>query len=177
MARKSKELIQESGVPHWLQPKKQYIGEPYYERVWTDILQEVAAGHTIQNICKDDPAMPSHTQVMSWIMKDDKRKEQYYRAKEIGCQKIEDEILDIADGMCDPNGIPEDVQRSKLRVDARKWLLGVWDRRRYGDTKQLEVTGQVDLVSAMERANQRIADLTIIEGQFDDIKDEDEDRP
>jgi hypothetical protein len=50
----------------------------------------------------------------------------------------------------------EDVARSTLRVGTRKWLLGVFNRKRFGDVKQIEQNVNVSLSEAMSDAQQRI---------------------
>ena len=64
-----------------------------------------------------------------WIFKDDKRKADYYLAQEIGSEVLEHELIAIADATDNPM---EDVQRSRLRYDVRKFLLTVRNQKRYG---------------------------------------------
>ena len=56
----------------------------------------------------------------------------------------------------------EDVQRSKLRIDTRKWVLGVWNKKRYGEVKQLDITSiqTVNIVDALAEARARVIDGT-----------------
>ena len=72
----------------------------------------------------------------AWVYKDPTRKNAWLTAKAIGAEAVEDEIIEIADGL----NTAEDVQRSKLRIETRKWLMGVWNRKKYGDIKHVETT-------------------------------------
>ena len=67
------------------------------------------------------------------------------------------EILEIADGQ---DGL-EDVQRSKLRIDSRQFLLKTWNRKRSGDVKTLEVNQSISINAALEMANQRLVGRVI----------------
>jgi len=147
------ELIQTTGVPHWLQPPKKDGGEFYTEWVWEHALERCTAGETLTSICRD-AHMPDIERFRRWIFADPQRKARYYEAREAGAEKIEDEMLDIADG----EGM-EDVQRSTLRINTRKWLLGVWNRKRYGESKQIDVNHTVDITDAMRAAEERAAML------------------
>ncbi len=158
------ELITQTGVPYWLQPEKRDSAPFYTERVWEDILDGIAAGQTLTSLC-NKPNTPEYNQMLKWVHSDPNRKERYYLAREIGAEKIEDGMLNIADGK-DANGEPtmDDVQRSTLRISTRKWLLGVWNRKRYGETKQVDVKVEVDISEAMKLANERVTGR-LIEGE------------
>ncbi len=84
------------------------------------------------------------------LNKCDKKKDRYVRACHDRADNIFEEILEIADddnldvaGFND-DGIPivdgQHIQRAKLRIDSRKWMLGKLRPKKYGD--KLEVTGQ-----------------------------------
>jgi hypothetical protein len=86
--------------------------------------------------------MPEGPTVRNWAL-DNKEGffPQYARAREIQAYAVADELLEIADdgrndwmernGGCELNG--EHVQRSRLRIDARKWHLSKILPKVYGD--------------------------------------------
>jgi len=87
--------------------------------------------------------MPHDSTVRNWVLDDREGfSAQYARAREIGYMTMADELLEIADdGKNDwmkrngegsqLNG--EHVQRSRLRVDTRKWLLSKALPKVFGD--------------------------------------------
>lgn len=106
------------------------------------ILESLAEGRPFSDACRDynSPLLALHpTRFRTWIFRDEKRRNAYHMAKAMGTESIEDEMIRIADGI-DANGNPtiDDVQRSKLMVDTRKWVLQVNNRRKYGDVKHIE---------------------------------------
>jgi len=86
-----------------------------------------------------------------WLKADKNLSDQYARACEQRADTIFEEILDIADETSkdtiytDKGEIPnsEWMQRSRLRVDARKWMLGKMNPKKYGDKIQTEHSGEV----------------------------------
>ena len=76
----------------------------------------------------------------------------YYEAQAIGAEVIAQQILEIADAQ----DSMEDVNRSTLKINTRKWLLGVWNRKRFGDIKQIEQNVNIDLSQAMQDAQERL---------------------
>ena len=97
--------------------------------------------------------MPCVTTVFSWLRKYPEFLKQYETAKEESADLHAEDILDIADdGSNDwmevndkdnvgyrANG--EHIQRSRLRVDARKWVASKLKPKKYGDKVQTELTG------------------------------------
>ena len=72
-----------------------------------------------------------------WASEDTPFATKYARARELGYQKMADDLVDIADEPGDPN-------RNRLRVDTRKWLLSKALPKIYGD--RLEVDAKAGLV-------------------------------
>ena len=95
--------------------------------------------------------MPDERTVRRWAL-DNKEgfAEKYSRAREIGYLSMADEMLEIADDgsndwmlrqhagnqSCTANG--EHIQRSRLRLDTRKWLLSKALPKIYGDKSPVE---------------------------------------
>ena len=119
------------------------------------ICARLADGRSLRSICADGD-MPSATTVFRWLA-DEKYsafREQYTRAREAQADAIFDEILDIADDVANdtrkgPNGEDlcdhEWISRSRLRVDARKWMAGKLAPKKYGDKLDvgLAVSGEI----------------------------------
>lgn len=140
------------------------MGRPslYTPELAERICQRLAEGESLRAICRDEE-MPPESTVRNWVVSDVQGfAAQYARAKEKGCDAIAEEILEISDdGRNDfmealgdekakayiLNG--EHVQRSKLRVDARKWYLSKIAPKRYGDKQQVEHSGSLTLEQAL----------------------------
>lgn len=126
------------------------------------ICEQLADGKSLRETLKQD-GMPGMSHVFRELAADAAFREQYARAKDVGIERMADELLDIADdgtndwmerqdkdGVCigySVNG--EAVQRSKLRADTRKWLLSKLAPKKYGD--KLELGGELRQVHRIER--------------------------
>ena len=118
------------------------MGRPssFTEELAEEICARLADGQSLRKICLADD-MPDQRTVMRWLSdgRYDAFRQQYARAREMQADTIFDEILDIADdGSNDFMGEDEKyngdaVQRSKLRVDARKWMAGKLAPKKYGE--------------------------------------------
>ena len=94
--------------------------------------------------------------INEWLCGDEKLAEQYARAKRQQAEFLAEELLEISDdGSNDwmesnardnpgwvANG--EHLQRSKLRVDTRKWLMSKLLPKKYGEKAEVEHSGTVD---------------------------------
>ena len=118
-------------------------GAPSYK--WTpeiedEIFKRIADGESTRSICEDD-WLPSWPTVNKRLASDPEFASRYARAREDQADKIFDEILAIADDRGDdwietPDGPKlnaEHVQRSRLRIDARKWMAGKLRPKVYGE--------------------------------------------
>jgi hypothetical protein len=114
------------------------------------ICERLMAGESLRKICTDAD-MPTQSTVYRWLDQFEPFQEQYARAREIQADTLADQILDIADdGSNDTypvddtgaTGTNHDViARSRLRVDARKWMASKLAPKKYGEKLQQEVTG------------------------------------
>lgn len=117
------------------------------------VCSRLAKGESLRSIARDK-GMPSVSMVLRWAESNEAFREQYARARGDGQDAIAEEILDIADdgrndwverenarGETHVVLDREHVERSKLRVDARKWLLSKLAPRKYGDKVTTELTG------------------------------------
>ena len=93
--------------------------------------------------------MPAQSTVFKWLNEQKEFSEQYARAREAQADLMADEILEIADET-ERDTIQTDsgekantewISRSRLRVDARKWLASKMAPKKYGDKVTAEVTG------------------------------------
>lgn len=125
----------------------------YTEELADKICHQIATSSKgLHSICKADD-MPSTVTVYSWL-KDENHKEflnKYVRAREDQADFLADEILQIADDSSKDTiehekfGEIENkewVNRSKLRVDARKWVASKLKPKKYGDKMDLTTDGE-----------------------------------
>ncbi len=136
-------------------PKSKKRGRPslYTEALAVRICRRLAEGESLRAVCADK-AMPAISTVMGWLFdgNHDGFSEQYARAREAQAEIRADEIVEIADDdtndfTADKDGKlvanSEHIQRSRLRVDARKWIAAKLLPKRYGD--KLDLGGTVGL--------------------------------
>lgn len=111
-----------------------------------NIIERVEAGESVRQILKD---LHISTRTFNeWLDADELRQKHYARAIYMRADNIFEEILEIADDSSqdllavDKHGNPilnqEFVQRSRVRIDARKWILAKMNPKKYGDSMKLQ---------------------------------------
>lgn len=132
------------------------------------ICEELIEGKSLRSICSADD-MPNASTVCRWLAQFPEFREQYAHAREAQADTLTDEMLDIADDGTndwmekknaegDVVGVEyngDAVQRSRLRIDTRKWYASKLAPKKYGDKIQQEHTapeGPVFLVTGVPRA-------------------------
>jgi len=122
----------------------------YSPRVAEQICALLMEGYSLRAICKQEE-MPCLAIVCRWLAQKKDFVEQYARAREVQAEIMADEILDIADDATNDYIERESakgnvtilvdhdhIARSKLRVDARKWVAEKLLPKKYGQRKALE---------------------------------------
>jgi hypothetical protein len=120
---------------------------------------KLTAGETLRSIARTE-GMPTRQIIKTWVLRNhDGFAAWYDMACRLGLDEMADQILDILDdGARDyktaPDGreVPDydHIQRSKLRVDARKWLLAPRLPKEFGDRTVLfleEMSGTAKVCS------------------------------
>jgi hypothetical protein len=114
------------------------------DELFDEICERMVDGESVRSICKDDH-MPAISTLMKILNQDPNRSAQYARALQMRADAMFEEIMDISDdgtndfmlrNADDPTSVilnGEHVQRSKLRVDSRKWALGRMNPKKYGE--------------------------------------------
>ena len=77
------------------------------------------------------------------LIKDENNQKRYARATEERADLLAEEILSIADNGSNADNVI--VQRDRLRIDSRKWLLSKLQPKKYGDKLDVGVTGNITL--------------------------------
>ena len=130
------------------------MGAPstYTDDIASGICERIAEGESLRSICRDEDT-PALRTVMKWLSDGNHEPfvQQYVRAREAQADRMAEDILAIADEGIndkskDDNGreiVNHDViARSRLRVDARKWLASKMAPKKYGE--RLELAGEVN---------------------------------
>jgi hypothetical protein len=55
------------------------------------------------------------------------------------------------------------VNRDKLRIDPRKWLMGAHTKTRYGEVKQVELGGTISITEALAQAQARVIEAEVLD--------------
>ncbi len=112
------------------------------------ILDRIAAGESLRSILPQkerDKNLPALTTFLDWVSKDEVLSKQYARAMDAREFLIFEEMFEIADDAKNDYMTkriagqevevvnPEVVQRSRLRIDTRKWALSKMNPKKYGD--------------------------------------------
>ena len=131
----------------------------YTQEIADEICAGLAEGKSLRTVCSADH-LPALRTVFNWLGTKEDFLHQYTRAKEESADALTDEMLDIADdGTNDwaKQQLGEDgpevevlnkehIQRSRLRIETRKWLASKLKPKKYGDKITTEHTGAVGLI-------------------------------
>lgn len=137
-------------------PKPTGRPSSYSEQKAAAICERIANGQCIREIAAAED-MPAMSTIFRWLAAYPSFREQYARSKEAQIEFLAEEMLSISDDATNDwmertgndgstswvtNG--EHIQRSRLRIDTRKWLLSKLAPKKYGDRVEQVHTGDPD---------------------------------
>lgn len=138
----------------------------YSEALAERLFEELAAGRSLRSICAQDD-MPETATIFRWLPVIEGFRDRYALARQAGLDAMAEEAVSIADDGLNDTYLDGDgnrrtdfdvVQRSKLRVDTRKWFLSKMAPGRYGDKQDISISGSITTMS-QEQLDARLAEL------------------
>lgn len=108
----------------------------------------------LKAICKD--LNVSAVTVYHWLKNNDVFLNTYTRARESQADLLADEIIEIADDTSNDTTVNENgkeiansewINRSRLRVEARKWIASKLKPKKYADKIDIEHSGELKTVT------------------------------
>lgn len=150
----------------------------YSQELADRICTELSEGKTLRAICRQD-GMPDHSTVLLWVRENvNGIHNQYARAREDGYHVMAEDVLAIADdGSNDTYPAGEDgevrtdhdvIARSRLRFDARRWLLSKALPKIYGDKLDVGVSATGPLAELFAEVMGQTRGLPALPGKADD---------
>lgn len=121
------------------------IGRPtdYTPALAEEICETIACSEMgLKKLCNEHQHWPDKKTILKWVIKYPEFSHQYARAKALQIEAIVDEVLEIADDKSQDSIVDDDgkvsydhehINRSRLRIDTRKWLASKLAPKIYGD--------------------------------------------
>lgn len=144
----------------------------YSEELVDKICEKIATSNKgLHAICAENESFPAYSTIFKWLNEDDKKSfvDKYARAREAQAEFLADEIITISDdGTNDYMTITkgdkeynvedrEVTNRSKLRVDARKWKASKLAPKKFGE--------KLDVTTGGDKINRAPVDLSKLSEQ------------
>ena len=136
---------------------------PFSQEIFDLILERIMCGESVNAICAD-AGMPSRVSFYRWILKDDELRDKFDSALNARSHAMAEDLLAIAD---EPVGSLESgatdtgaVNKQRLQVDTRKWLMSKMTPKKYGD--------RVDHVSSDGSMSQKPTTIQLVAKSKDD---------
>lgn len=119
------------------QPKNKG-GRPtkYTKALGKRICDRIASGKSLRKIV-EDKKMPCRKTIHLWLL--DEEKKEFLHQYEIACNIRAENMFDGLEEIADTSDKKESTNRSRLRVDTRKWYLSKIMPKKFGDKMDLDV--------------------------------------
>jgi hypothetical protein len=145
-----------------------------------EIFSRLANGESLRKICMSDH-MPDRVTVFRWNFSDPVFASKYAQAREMQAETHVDEMTDISDDSANDfietdDGTKlnaEHIQRSKLRIETRRWIAEKLKPKKYG--VKLEIAGDpsapIKTENTIDISGLSLEQLTVLETVLGKITD------
>jgi disulfide oxidoreductase YuzD len=121
-----------------------------YNEILADKICDMIAfsDNGLKSICESNKEFPSAKVVYDWIEKYPEFRNKYARARELQADYLADSIISIADDTSNDTLTTDEgreyansewINRSRLRIDARKWKASKLYPKKYGERVGVEL--------------------------------------
>lgn len=110
----------------------------YTQDLADSICDELSEGKSLRTVCLSEE-MPSKTTVFKWLRTHQEFADQYARAKQEGTDAWAEELHEIGDDVPEEK---EAINKARLRIDTRKWLMSKMKPKKYGEKLDLTTDGE-----------------------------------
>jgi len=145
-----------AAAPKARKPRRHERPSDFTETIAQEICERIALGEPVRQIALL-AQMPDERTIYRWLLKHSAFREMYARAKEAQADRLAEEVLEIADdatndwierqnertGKTSIVHDTEAVQRSKLRIATRQWLIERYRPGKGEDKVTVEHSGEV----------------------------------
>lgn len=152
------------------------MARPNIYTPWKDkaICMRIMEGESLRSICARK-YYPSKRTVLYWLTSNEKFLHHYTQAREVQQEVFYDELFEIADDGSNDYYMKtgkdggefvaldsEHINRSRLRIDTRKWAMERMAAKKYGNKQSIEHSGSIkyDNVTDAE-LEQKLAQLRL----------------
>jgi hypothetical protein len=128
-------------------------GSPERAKLADAVLANMESGMSCWKAC--EKAGVKNSTFLLWVSQDSALAESYARARENYVERIAQEVMELSD--VDVGETPDGrkdwaaVQKHKLQVDTRKWLLSKLAPKKYGEKIEISGDKESPLVHRIER--------------------------
>ena len=145
--------------------KEKKTGRPskYTDKIGNEVCARLAQGESMRTIGKDE-SMPCVRTMFNWLHDHEEFLQQYDRAKAECAEMYAEDIIEIADDSSNDyidvegeNGATgatrlnsEHVQRSRLRIDSRKWIASKLKPKKFGEKIDANIKGNLGITFNMD---------------------------
>lgn len=106
------------------------------------ICELLIGGKSLAQICAENPELPKPQMVFYGLHKNPQFLEDYARAREAQTEAYALELTELADNA---SLSAESINKARLQIDTRKWIMSRLKPKKYGDNATLQHTGNIQV--------------------------------
>ena len=136
----------------------------YQAKAALAVLDGIAEGKTLKEVCKAE-GMPQRQTIYRWIALYPEFSKAYYAARELSAQSLEEEALDMAKVLKDPNDFTgTKIKAYEVAMSQFRWSAARRDPRRYGQRAEDRIIVPIQINTTLDLGGEAAGGLTTPDG-------------
>lgn len=135
----------------------------YNPEVALAIVERIAEGETLNDICKSGTGLPARSTFRRWVIAYPELSRAYSAAREVSAHSLEEEALDLARELKNPAGrkklTPTEIRALDVALDQLRWSATRRNPKVYSERGSINITVPIQINTSLDLAGPQVSDV------------------
>lgn len=122
----------------------------YDPRLAIAIVEQLAEGKLLKEICTEENGMPHKTTFMKWVSREPELAQAYMAARELSAMSMEEEAIDVSRNLLNNPGTAQRVSAANTLINQLRWSAARRDPKQFGDRASTQITVPIHITTSLD---------------------------
>lgn len=122
----------------------------YDPKIAVAIIEKLAEGQLLRDICTEENGMPHRTTFMKWVSREPELAQAYMAARELSAMSMEEEAIDVSRKLLVDPGTAQRVSAANTLINQLRWSASRRDPKQFGDRAQTQITVPIHITTSLD---------------------------
>lgn len=122
----------------------------YDPRLAIQIIEQIAEGKLLAEICTRENGMPHRNTFMKWVSREPELAQAYMAARELSAMTMEEEAIDVSRKLLADPGTAQRVSAANTLINQLRWSASRRDPKQFGDRAATQITVPIHITTSLD---------------------------